>query len=98
MTEAVAVVDKVAVVAPLIHEAVVVGLIFEAEVVDLIFGAEAVGLTFEAEEAVLVEALVADGNREGKLSTCNYLSEGLLLIQCPLASSDPAYPPTSTLV
>ena len=55
-----------------VREAVVVGLIFEAEGVDP---------TFEA-EAVLVEALVADVNREG---TCNYLSEGLLLIQCPFS-------------
>jgi hypothetical protein len=77
------VVDRVPVVAPLIHEAVVVALIFEAEVVALIFEEE-VGLTLEAEEEVLVEALVvADGNRGGKLSTCNYLSGGLLLIQCP---------------
>ena len=75
MTEAVAVADRVAVVAPLIHEDVVVGLNIEAEVVGLTFG----------EEAVLVEALVAVGNRGGKLSTCNYLFEGLLLIQYPFS-------------
>ena len=70
-------VDRVVVEAPLIHEGVVVDLSFGAEVV-----AE-VGQTFGAEEeAVLVEALVAVGNRGGKLPTCNYLSECLLLIQC----------------
>ena len=53
------------VVVPLIQEAVV-PLIQEAAVVGL---AEAVGLNFEAEEAVLEEALVAAGNRGGKIST-----------------------------
>ena len=86
MTEAVVVVVVVvvaqwAVVALLIHEAVAVGLNFEA-VVPLIHEAVAVDLNFEAEEAVPVEALAALGNREGKLS---YLSEGLLLIQCPFS-------------
>ena len=74
MTEAVAVVDRVAVVAPPIHEDVVVGLIIEAEVVGPTFG----------EEAVLVEAL-AVGIRGGKLSTCNYLFEGLFLIHYPFS-------------
>ena len=69
MIEAVAVVVRLVGVAHLIHEAVVVGLISEAVVVE----AEVVGLTFGA-EAVLAEALVADGNKGGKLSTCNYLS------------------------
>ena len=67
-------VAHLAVVAPLIHEeAVVAGL------------AEVVGLTFEAEEVVLVEASVEVGNRAGKLFICNYLSEGLLLIQYPFS-------------
>ena len=60
----------VVVVLALIHEAVV--------------GLAEVDLNFEAEEA-LVEVLVAFGNRAGELSTCNYLSEGSLLIQCPLS-------------
>jgi hypothetical protein len=62
----VAVVDLEVVASPLIHEAVAVGL------------TEAVGPTFEAEEAEgrLVEALVVVGNRGGKLSKCNQLSEG----------------------
>jgi hypothetical protein len=66
LTEVVAVVDPMVVVARL---AVVVLLIHEAVVVDPIFEVEVVGLTFEA-EAVLVEALVAVGNKGGKLSTC----------------------------
>ena len=74
----VVVVLRVVVVAPLIREAVVVGPIFEAVVVGLIFEA-----VVAADPEAVVEASVARGNRGGKLSTCNYLSEGPLLIQCP---------------
>ena len=35
---------------------------------------------------------VAVGNRGGKLSTCSYLSEGLLLIQCPFSIFQPGAP------
>jgi eukaryotic translation initiation factor 2C len=37
------------------------------------------------EEVVLVEASAAVGNKGGKLSTCKYLFESLLLIQCPFS-------------
>ena len=66
------VVDRV--VAAVLRVVVVVPLIQEAVVG---------GPIFEVEAVVLVEASVAVGNRGGKLSTCNYLFEGPLLIQCP---------------
>ena len=67
MTEVVAVVDRVVVVAPLTHEAVVVVAppTHEAVVVGLNFEAEVVGLSFEEEEA-LAEVSVAVGIRGGK--------------------------------
>ena len=92
-----AVVDQVAVVAPLIHEVVVVGPIFEVEVVGLIFEVEVVGQA----EVAIAEVSVEVGIKGGKSFIFKYLSEGLLLIQCPLihsASFNLVHLPTSTLV